>query len=148
MNFSIRALLLMMLVWGGAVHAQEGISIEEQGYRVFYSVFNSTMITPEIADVYQLTRDNDLAYVNIVVTEVTSEGQSLGLPAVLSGSATNLMQQKQRLEFKTIEEQNTVYYLAPVSHGNEEVFHFVMAIQPELADKPIELKFTKKMYVE
>ena len=58
------------------------------------------------------------------------------------------MQQVQKLDFKTIQEQNTVYYLAPVSHGNEEVFHFDMTVRPDTAERGIDIKFTKKLYVE
>ena len=141
-----QTLVLCLFAWVG--HAQDGISVEENGYRVFYSVFNSTMITPKVAQAYDLERDGDLAYVNVVVTKVEGKGQSLGVPASIQGSAKNLMQQVQKLTFKTIQEQNTVYYLAPVSHGNEEVFHFQLAASPINGEHTIDIKFTKKLFVE
>lgn len=145
---NLRILTLVLLSWSVLTHAQDGISVEENGYRVFYSVFNSTVITPKVATAYQLTRDDDLAYVNVVATKITEQGQTLGQPAILTGQAKNLMQQVQKLEFKTIQERDTVYYLAPVSHGNEEVFHFEIDVMPAAGMKSIRLKFTKKLYVE
>ena len=128
--------------------AQEGISIEERGYRVFYSVFNSTMLTPEIAEINGFVRDKDRALLNIVVTQVEAGSQSLGVPATLKGEAVNLMQQSQPLKFKEIREQNTVYYLAPVRHINEEMYKFSIEVTPEGLESPILLEFTKKLYVE
>ena len=70
----------LALFVAGLCIAQDGISVQENGYRVFYSVFNSTMITPKIAQAYGLQRDNDLAYVNVVVTKIDGGSQSLGVP--------------------------------------------------------------------
>jgi len=144
----VTAAFLMLAGLFSKSWAQEGISVDEQGFRVFYSVFNSTMITPDVAATYNLIRDEDLAYVNIVVTQIIGESQSLGRPAMLTGTATNLMQQAQPLKFKTIEEQNTVYYLAPVKHGNEEMFHFKLEVKPQESAGTIDLDFSKKLYVE
>ncbi|GAA4938049.1 DUF4426 domain-containing protein [Halioxenophilus aromaticivorans] len=139
---------LLLSMAAGFTSAQDGISIEQDGYRIFYSVFNSTMITPKVAQAYALERDNDLAYVNVVITQLEGNSQSLGVPAKIAGDAKNLMQQVQKLKFQTIQEQNTVYYLAPVSHGNEEVYHFEMTVRPETAQRSIDIEFTKKLYVE
>lgn len=128
--------------------AQDGIFIDEQGYRVIYNVFNSTMIAPEVADRYGLVRGDDRALINIVVVRPLAAGQTLGLPAEISGTATNLLQQAQTLEFQTIEEQDTVYYLASMRHVNEEMYHFALTIEREDLALPIELKFSKKLYVE
>ncbi len=141
-------ILLMVSCLASFAHAQEGISIEKNGYTVFYSVFNSAFLTPEIASTYQLVRDDDQALLNIVVTQSDADATSLGLPAQISGTARNLIQQTQKLEFKTIQEQNTVYYLAPIKHINEEVFHFNIEVIPENSDQPIALEFSKKLYVD
>lgn len=132
----------------GATQAQDGISVQEGGYEIFYSVFNSKFLTPEIASTYDLVRDRDQALLNVVVTLVDAPEASLGVPAKLEGQASNLIQQSQSLDFKTIEEQNTVYYLAPIKHTNEEVFNFKVQVTPKGSEKTIDLKFSKKLYVD
>ncbi len=139
---------MLLLGFSSLGQTQEDIFVEEQGYRVFYSVFNSAFLTPEVAAANGLVRANDRAYLNIVVTQVTPEGQSLGLPASLKGSAANLMQQAQPLEFKEIREPTAVYYLAPIRHTNEEVYNFSVVVTPEGSEAAIEIKFSKKLYVE
>ncbi|GLS27061.1 DUF4426 domain-containing protein [Marinibactrum halimedae] len=129
-------------------NAQENISITEDGYRIFYSVFNSSFIPPDIASTYKLIRGKDRALVNIVVTKDGEETQTLGLPANLKGEARNLMQQAQKLKFQRINEQNTTYYLAPIRFTNEEVMNFFITVTPEGSDSPIKLKFSKKLYVD
>ena len=144
----LKFLVIAMLAMAPWAHAQKGISVQEHGYEVFYSVFNSKFITPEIANAHSLVRDKDQALLNIVVTRSDKNNPSLGLPATLTGKASNLIQQSQTLKFKTIKEQNTVYYLAPIKHTNEEVFNFTVRVSPEESEHSIDLKFSKKLYVE
>lgn len=114
---------------------------------VHFSVFNSTFITPDIARAYQLTRAGDRALINISVTE-TSDGQtSLGLPARITGTATNLLQQQRVLEFRAINEGDATYYLADLRHTNEEVMNFDIDVQLDTGG-PYRVRFTRKLHSE
>ena len=115
-------------------------------YTVHFSVFNSTFITPEVASVYQLTRAKDLALVNISVTRTTEGATSLGLPAEVSGTATNLIQQQRSLDFQTISEGDATYYIAPLRHTNEEIMHFAIQIQPDAVSAPFTVKFSRNLH--
>lgn len=115
-------------------------------YTVHFSVFNSTFITPEVASAYQLTRARDLALVNISVTLDTDGATSLGLPAEVSGTATNLIQQQRSLNFQTISEGDATYYIAPLRHTNEEIMHFAIQIQPDAASAPFTVKFSRNLH--
>lgn len=127
--------------------AQTGV--EDFGvYRVHYSVFNSTQITPEIASQYGLQRANDRALVNISVNRADGDATSLGQPAQVSGTATNLVQQQQQLDFQEIDEGRAHYYLAQVRHLNEEIYNFRITITPKGSDTPLELRFSQKLYTE
>lgn len=139
------ALLAMSL--SIACAAQQDISTTAGNYRVFHSVFNSSFLQPEVASTYDLIRGKDQAYVNIVVTQ-QDQPDGLGVPAVVKGTATNLMRQQKVLDFVTIREQNTVYYLAPVRFTNEEVMHFELQIKPDPNAAAFTVKFSKTLYVE
>ena len=69
-------------------------------YTLHYNVFNSTSIAPSVAKTYKLVRGKDRALVNISITKTESGATSLGLPAVVLGSAQNLMQQKKKLNLR------------------------------------------------
>lgn len=113
-------------------------------YSVHYTVFNSTFLLEQVAKTYQLKRSK---YESILNISVVPRGESFGgLATQLSGTATNLMQQQKRLNFKKIDEGNVVYYLAPVRINGEEVMHFDIRATPENADTTLQVKFTKKLY--
>ena len=148
--------LTRLTAWGAAALlgfvgalAQAQTGTEDFGaYRVHYSVFNSTQISPEIASQYGLQRANDRALVNISVNRVDGGATSLGQPAEVSGTATNLVQQQQQLNFQEIDEGRAHYYLAQVRHLNEEMYNFRILVTPEGQDTPLELRFSQKLYTE
>lgn len=115
---------------------------------VHFSVFNSTFLTPEVARAYNLTRAENRALINISVTKTTDGQTSLGLPARVTGTATNLIQQQRALEFKTIDEGNATYYLADLRHTNEEVMNFEIEVQTDSGAAPLSVRFTRKLHVE
>ena len=117
-------------------------------YKVFYSIFNSSFIKPEIARAYNITRGKDYGLVNISVIKTSKSGDSLGLPAIVKGTAANLMQQRKDLKFLEIIEKNAVYYLAQFRFANEEVLNFSIQVAPVPKQKTYELKFTKTLYVD
>lgn len=117
-------------------------------YTVHFTVFNSTFITPDIARAYALTRGDNQVLINISVTKTSGGLTSLGLPAQITGTATNLIQQQQILDFKTISEGEATYYLASLRHTNEETINFSAEVQPEGVTAPFTVKFTRTLHVE
>lgn len=113
-------------------------------YSVYYTIFNSTFLLEDVAKNYGLKRSK---YESILNIAVVPSGKSFGgLPAQLSGSVTNLMQQQKSLDFKKIDEGDTVYFLAPLRINGEEVVHFDISVTPENTDTALQVIFTKKLY--
>jgi len=110
--------------------------------------FNSSFITPAIAQTYNITRGKDRAIINIAVVETSSSGDTHGLPAVVKGEVANLMQQQRTLKFTEIREQDAVYYIASTRFSNEEVLNFDISVKPDPNKKPLSLRFTKTLYVD
>lgn len=136
--------LLLTLFLASPVLAQSG-SERFGAYQVYYSVFNSTFVPADIAGIHGLVRGEDRALVNISIT--SAEG-GLGQQAEVTGTATNLMQQAQPLDFQEINEGDTYYYIAPMRHTEEEVYNFRITVKPEGAERSFELTFSQKMYTE
>ncbi|MBB6519905.1 DUF4426 domain-containing protein [Pseudoteredinibacter isoporae] len=146
---SLLSVFLGLLIYCLSInsHAQEarelGKPYEEFGeYKIFFSVFNSSFIPPEIAKAYELVRGSNRALVNIAVLK---NGQIRGSKAAVSGEFKNLIQQTRELEFKEIKEQNAVYYLAPLRFDNEEVIHFNITVTPEGSEESHSFSFHRKM---
>jgi len=140
----ILSLLTAFSLW---VNAEATSSHDFGNYTVHYSVFNSTMIQPEIANAHKLKRAGNLAYINIAVVN-NSDSDSYGIAAQISGRSRNLLQQQQLLRFIAIKEQTATYYLAPLYYNNEDIYHFDITV---VADKQTPTKtftFTKTLYVE
>ncbi len=136
----------IFLTFAATSAAQEGEEFKKfNNHTVYYTVFNSTFIAPEIAKAYGIKRSKYESLINIVVSK---NGEHGGIPVTLSGTVADLMQQQKPLKFKTIKEENTVYYIAPVRVSGEEVVHFDIDIRIEGETVPLELKFTKKLYAE
>lgn len=117
-------------------------------YTVHYNVFHSTDIPAKIAETYQLVRGRDRALVNISLTKTEAGATSLGLPAQVSGTSKNLMQQKQVLKFIEIKEGDATYYLAPFVFNNEELLHFDIQVKAEGDSKPLTFTFNRTLYTE
>ena len=145
------ALALCVYVAGGSnlSHAQgpsnyvQDDSTDLGDHTVNYTVFNSQFIPADIAAIHQLVRAKDRALINVsVINKQTGKTVS----AKVSGVAKNLIQQSKSLTFKTIKEPDAEYYIAPVRHTNEEIFHFILSVTLNGTTHPI--KFTRKLYVE
>ncbi len=140
---------LVLAIIGLDISAETKTSYNSGNHTVHYSVFNSTMIQPEIANAHKLKRAANLAYINIAVVDNSdSHKNSYGIAARISGQARNLLQQQQLLRFVAIEEQNTTYYLAPLYHNNEDIYHFDITAVIDEQTPVINFTFSKTLYVE
>ncbi len=126
--------------------ADTNTAIKFGEYTVHYSIFNSTFITPKIAEIHKITRASNQSLLNISLTKTTEADTSLGLAAKVTGSVKNLIQQQRTLNFSEIKEPTATYYIAPVRHTNEEIMHFIVAVTPADTEKTFTLKFDKKLY--
>ena len=117
-------------------------------YTVHYNVFHSMDIPAKVAETYQLVRGKDRALVNISLTKTENGSTSLGLPAIVSGTSKNLMQQKQALKFIEIKEGDATYYLAPFVFNNEELLHFDIQVNTDVTARPMTFTFNRTLYKE
>ena len=110
--------------------------------QIFYSAFDSSFLTPEIAVANNFVRGKDRGLVNIAVAKTLGTG----IPANVTGQVQNIFQQTQQLEFVAIKEQSTVYYLAPFEFENEDLLTFKINVTAGDSKIPYDFKFQKKMY--
>ncbi len=117
--------------------------VDFENYSVHYNVFNSTFIPPDVAANYGIKRSKYESLLNVSISLIGEYG---ALPAKISGTATNLMQQQKALDFIEIAEKTATYYLAPIRISGEEVIRIELKVIPTGETEALELKFTKKIY--
>ena len=133
------------------VHAQEQNPEELKNhqdfdtYSVHYSFFDSTFVPPDIAAIHNIKRSK---YENLVNISISKKGEYGALPANVTGTSRNLMQQVKSLEFIEIKEETATYYLAPIRLNGKEILHFSLQVIPDGETTPLDVTFTKTLYSE
>ncbi|PMH43728.1 hypothetical protein BCU68_13385 [Vibrio sp. 10N.286.49.B3] len=133
------SILLALPSWAG-----QFITIKD--IEVHYSAFNSTFLTPTIAQEYQLTRNSHSALLNISVIDRSKLGKP-ATSAKLSGHAKNLIGQIKTLSFREIKEGQAIYYLAEFPISSQENLTFDIHVDAGLAGTGT-LRFNQKFYIE
>ena len=113
-------------------------------YTVYYSIFNSTFIQPEVAKAANIVRGGDRAIVNISVRKKIAQGDEAAT-ATVTGVSNDLMRDFP-LEFSEVKEPGAIYYLAQFDHFNEETRRFTIKVKVADETSAFEIKFTQKLW--
>ena len=124
-------------------HAEQ--AIQSQNYDIHYNAFNTMIVPPKVAQTYGFTRARNRALLNISIIDNTTKEP---LPAMVTGTRTNIVGQLMKLEFIKVKEQNAIYYIAPLRFTEGEMWRFEVQIQPDLKSDAIPLKFSQSFYLE
>ena len=114
-------------------------------YRVFFSAFNSSFILPKIAGIYGIARGKDKG---LVTVGVTLNGKIGGEEVDINGNISNMLAQKQKLNFVEIKDQDAIYYIAPFEYYNEDILKFTINVKPNKGGENFPISFQKKFYYE
>lgn len=142
--FRSLALAFLCIFNSASLSAQDNISHELKEHIVYYNVFNSSLITADIAKQYNLIRAKDRVYLNIAVVK-KSGGYGIA-PRKIKGVYRNLLQQTFPLEFIEIKEATATYYLASIRFNNEDILHLDITVQPDYQSPESTFTITKKLY--
>ena len=138
---------ISLLFFSAITYAQESSEYISPPYEVYYSVFNSTFVTPDVAKAYQLTRGKDIAMVNVSVRKNLDNGKNIEKRAAVNGTKSDLIHVIP-LDFIEIEEKGAIYYLASFKFNHKEALNFNIEVQPDRNKAPINIKFRKALYQE
>lgn len=140
MKMLSRTLLSLCLIGCSAV-MQADQKQRLGAFDVHYVVVPSMFFNEAIANRYEIARGRDRALINISVLD-----ESLTAVAVtLEGAMTNLLGQRQELEFQEVREGGAIYYLAPIKHADRETLRFSILITGTSGNVE-ELKFQQQMF--
>jgi hypothetical protein len=132
-------LTFVLVVQSSTVFAEQ---LQRLGnFDVHYILLPTTLLKPEVAASYGITRGRDRALLNISVLN----RDQLPTAVAIEGHMTNLLGQRQGLEFKEVREGTAIYYLATIKYTDREVLRFNIRLTPP-EDSTKELKFQQQMY--
>jgi hypothetical protein len=134
-------MLLANLLFANMAFAEQKETLGN--WDVHYIAFNSTFITPDIAKHYGIVRSKYNGVINISVLNISDKEAQ---PAVLTGSARNLLGVNKELTFKEIMEGDAIYYIAVLPFSDQETFRIAVDIN-DGNDQQV-LKFQHKFYAE
>ena len=140
MNRIILSLLLGCLISFNVAAEQKK---QLGSWDVHYIAFPSPILTPEVAQQYQLQRSKYNGIVNIsVLDKDTQQAQKVSI----SGSAKDLQSRQRTLEFTEVVEGDAVYYLAQIPFHHEQRYSFTITISQ--GNQSQQLKFDQVFYVD
>ena len=117
-------------------------------YEVHFNTFESTFLTPAIANQYGFSRSKRLGLLNVAVLKTQPGNLPKPTPAIVTGTVTNLLGQIVKLQFVTIDEGEAIYYIAPFSKTNDEILRFKVSAKLNANLAPMEVNFQKHLYVD
>ncbi len=115
-------------------------------FEVYYSAFNSTFISPEIAAAFQLERNPHSGIINIAIRNVKNSLVGKAVTGRIEGNASNLLSQQSGLQFKEVREGDAIYYLASFKFHNEEQLRFDLAVWPQNQAQSARIQFSQQFF--
>ena len=144
-----RSVIFILFLWAGFIPTASAEQAERFGpYVAHYNTFNTTLLTPEVARAYGITRSGNLALLNIAVLRSQQSAMDEAVTARIQVNASNLVGQKKSVEMKEIRDQGAIYYIGTFRISNEERITFNVSIQPEdSTQRPHGFRFSQIFYV-
>ena len=137
-----RALILCAAALPLTTLAQVEVAFDQ--YELHPSAFVSTLLTPEVAATYRLTRGKNKG---VITLAVTAEGETHGRPMLIKGSTWDLISGND-IEFQEIKEGDATYYVASFEFIDREWRWFEVHFRPEGADQTYTHKFKQQFWVD
>lgn len=138
-------LITATALFGQAALAEQFVAHGD--YEIHYNAFNSTFIQPDTAKNIGFQRSKRRALVNVSVLKVDGDNKT-PVSATVKGTATNLIQQSQTLEFKKVDEGNAIYYLGQFGFSDDQVMRLALDVQPDPNQPAFKVEFEQRFYEE
>lgn len=111
-------------------------------WTVHYNALPSTFLTPEVAKTNRIERSRYNGLLNIAVLDSEGKSQQVNI----TGQGKSLIGTVRKLEFQTIREGDSIYYIAEYPYRNEDNVLFTIDIKAP--GKGGELSFRHTFYTD
>jgi len=141
---SLSSLLLALILCGSAFAEEQTFG----DYTVHYQAVNSTFLTPEIAEQYDIVRSERRAFLNVAVLRNEADGSTTPVTATLNGTKHNLLQQSEPIEFRQVREDEAIYYIGRFDFSNAEILRFTLEVHPEGQEGAHTIEWSTQLYAQ
>ena len=140
----------MLLLCLASINASAEQKMVFGDYEVHYIGLNSSILTSDVAKMYDIPRSGSLGFLNISVLQHSKESEiPAALDAKVVGTIRNLIGQKRDLEFRRIREGKAIYYISTFSFDDGDMYNIDLGIVPSNAkQKNFDVKFSQRFYTE
>lgn len=125
--------------------AQNSNSVQVGDVTVHYNALPTTVLSPEVARQYGITRSAGRALLNVAILR-SIEGTDTPVPATVTAAATNLNGQRQDLTMREVREGDAIYYLAEARFQDQETLTFELEVTTSGLDQPINTRFQHQFF--
>lgn len=139
---SIFALCLLTL--SCQINAEQKIVVGD--YEVHYIGLNTAFLSEEVARSYQIQRSKKMGYLSISVLKKTATDVALPVKAKVTGSMTNLLGQKQPINFKLISEPNAWYQISTFRFDERDLYRIQLEVTPAETHRSFKVQFKQTFY--
>ncbi|MEP3563643.1 MAG: DUF4426 domain-containing protein [Marinobacter sp.] len=137
------ALTFGLLLMAGQSHGGEK---NFGDYQIHWSVFPSTMLTPEVAKANNLQRSKSIGVVNISIMTDNEHGQPQPVGGQVEGQVANDIQQVKFLAFRRIQEGDAVYFIAQYQYRPAELMTFNITARPTGHRQDLKVRFAHSLF--
>ncbi len=141
-------IIFFCFIFSSLSYAEQKQSFGE--LELHYNTFESTFLLPKIAKQYDFIRSKGRGLLNVAVIKPSPNKSELpqSIPAIVTGTVTNLIGQIVKLDFVTIDEGNAIYYIAAFTKTDDEILRFKVNAKLSADSAPMAVKFEKHVYVD
>ncbi|MCB1646058.1 MAG: DUF4426 domain-containing protein [Pseudomonadales bacterium] len=122
----------------GIARAKAAQFISCQGFDIHYTTFSSMLIPAQVAAAHNIVRSEQRIVTNISVRKANQP-----VRAIVSGTATNLLNQMETMQFEEVLEQTAVYYLASQLVDERDRVSYDLLVTPVGATSACQLSFIR-----
>lgn len=121
-TYHILTPLLLVLLLVGAVHAEQ--KVDFNGHELHYIVLNTTEISAQVAQKYDIIRSGKRAFINLSVLRQTSDGYGQPVSADITAIERSLLGQMLKINLQEIREGSAIYYIGTFPIIDRETLWF------------------------
>lgn len=101
------------------------------GYTIHHNALTTDLLSPQIANAYDIRRSKNRAMLNVSVIKDVPGGSGKSVEADVKVTAKNLIGQGRNIPMREIREGEAIYYIGDFLVSNREQVRFVLEVTPE-----------------
>lgn len=121
----------------------EETSVDIGRHVVHFNAQSTDQLSPDVAQQYDFVRSKNRAMLTVSVVEEESNKTSR---AEVTVKTRNLAGQLKNVAMRTIEEDDSIYYIGETAVANREILIFDITVTPEGVDQPVDIRFKREFF--